>query len=128
MSYPPKELVLVDVEAESEVLWDSANQAMARRAGSTIYRGDGIRQTMVVLLHGAHMAEHLSPQEGFIHVLQGAIRLDGDGRSWEISAGQLLPVPPEKHSVTALQDTVFTLTVLRQAVINASTSHILEQR
>ena len=119
MSYPPKELVLVDLEAERKVLWDSAKQAMARRAGSTIYRGDGIRQTMVVLLHGAHMAEHSSPQEGFIHVLQGAIRLNGDGRSWEISAGQLLPVPPEKHSVTALQDTVLTLTVLRQAVMNA---------
>lgn len=119
MSYPPKELVLVDLEAERKVLWDSAKQPMARRAGSTIYRGDGIRQTMVVLLHGAHMAEHSSPQEGFIHVLQGAIRLNGDGRSWEISAGQLLPVPPEKHSVTALQDTVLTLTVLRQAVINA---------
>ncbi len=72
MSYPPKELVLIDLNSERNALWQSANEAVARRAGSTIYRGDGIRQTMVVLLHGAHMAEHSSPQEGFIHVIEGA--------------------------------------------------------
>ena len=118
MSYPPAQLQLVDLNAEQEVLRDAANNAVARRAGSTVYRGDGVRQTLVVILAGEEMAEHESPQEGFVHVLEGKIRLNGDNRSWEISTGQLFPVPPEKHSVTTLEDTVLTLTVLRQSVIN----------
>lgn len=118
MSYPPEQLQLVDLDAEQEVLWEAAKNAVARRAGSTVYRGDGVRQTLVVILSGEHMAEHESPQEGFLHVLEGRVRLNGDNRSWEIAAGQLFPIPPEKHSVTALDDTVLTLTVLRQSVIN----------
>ena len=89
MSYPPAQLQLVDLNAEQEVLRDAANNAVARRAGSTVYRGDGVRQTLVVILAGEEMAEHESPQEGFVHVLEGKIRLNGDNRSWEISAGQL---------------------------------------
>ena len=116
MSYPPEQLQLVDLKDEREVLRDAATNAVARRAGSTVYRGRGIRQTLVVILSGEHMAEHESPQEGFIHVLEGKVRLNGDDRSWEISAGQLFPVPPEKHSVTALEDSVLTLTVLRQEI------------
>lgn len=118
MSYPPEQLQLVDLNAERTVLWEAANTAVARRAGSTVYRGEGVRQTLVVILSGEQMAEHESPQEGFIHVLEGKVRMNGHDRSWEIAAGQLLPVPPEKHSVTALEDSVLTLTVLRQSVIN----------
>ena len=118
MSYPPEQLQLVDLDDEREILWDAARAAVARRAGSTVYRGDGVRQTLVVIFSGEQMAEHESPQEGFVHVLEGKVRLNGDNRSWEIAAGQLLPVPPEKHSVTALEDSVLTLTVLRQSVIN----------
>ncbi|HEY4558129.1 MAG TPA: LuxR family transcriptional regulator [Enteractinococcus sp.] len=118
MSYPPEELKLVDLDAEREILSEAARKAVARRAGSTLYRGDGVRQTMVVLLAGEEMAAHESPQEGFVHVMEGSVRLNGANRSWEIGSGQLLPVPPEKHSVTALEDSVLTLTVLRQSVIN----------
>lgn len=118
MSYPPAELKLVDLNAEQDVLRDSAQSAVARRAGSTVYRGDGVRQTMVVILAGEHMAEHWSPQEGFIHVMEGKVLLHGRDRNWEIAAGQMLPLPPEKHSVTAVEDSTLTLTVLRQSVIN----------
>ena len=118
MSFPPEQLQLVDLESERKILQDAARNAVARRAGSTIYRGDGVRQTLVVILKGEEMAEHESPQEGFVHVMEGKVRLKGQGRSWEIHSGHLLPLPPEKHSVLALEDSVLTLTVLRQSVIN----------
>lgn len=118
VSYPPEKLQLVDIDAERKFLWESAQNAVARRAGSTLYRGDGVRQTLVVILSGEEMGEHESPQEGFLHVIEGKIRLHGKDRSWDIAAGQLFPVPPEKHSVTALEDTVLTLTVLRQSIMN----------
>jgi|SRR5699024_3446524 len=113
MSSPPEDLQLVDFNAEQNHLKRTAHQAPARRAGSTLYRGDAMRQTMVVLLTGAEMAEHESPVEAFIHVLDGSVTIHGDQRYWEITAGELFPLPPEKHSVTANEDSVFTLTVLR---------------
>src|SRR5699024_9307997 len=84
------------------------------RAGSTLYRGDGLRQTMVAIVADAEMTEHDSPAEAFIHVLEGQVTIHGDNRQWQISAGNLFPIPPEKHSVTAYQNSVFTLTVLRK--------------
>lgn len=113
MSNPPEDLQLVDFNAEQRHLKETARRAPAQRAGSTLYRGDAMRQTMVVLLEGAEMAEHESPAEAFIHVLEGSITIHGNARKWQISAGELFPLPPEKHSVTANQETLFTLTVLR---------------
>ncbi|GAA2029848.1 hypothetical protein GCM10009720_07160 [Yaniella flava] len=117
MSHPPEELQLVDFDLEQQKLMDNARTATARRAGSTIFHGDGLRQTMVALLQDAELSDHESPPEAFIHVLQGKITVNGNGRSWNIIMGQLLPVPPERHSVTALEDTVLTLTVLRPPAI-----------
>ena len=118
MSYPPEALQPVDFELEQRKLVDDARTATARRAGSTIFHGDGLRLTMVALLQDAELSDHESPPEAFIHVLQGKITVNGSGRSWEISMGQLLPVPPERHSVTARTDTVLTLTVLRPAAVS----------
>lgn len=118
MSHPPEALEPVDFELEQRKLMDDAKTATARRAGSTIFHGDGLRLTMVALLQDAELSDHESPPEAFIHVLQGEITVNGSGRSWDISMGQLLPVPPERHSVTARTDTVLTLTVLRPAAIS----------
>lgn len=118
MSNPPEELKLVDFLGEQEILMEIARTADAKRAGSTLYRGDGLRQTMVALLAGTEMTEHVSPLEAFLHVLEGRITVHGDNRTWEIGAGELFPIPPERHSVTAKEDSVFTLTVLRQTPIH----------
>jgi len=114
MSHPPEELKIVDFSAEQQRLKQEAHDAPAKRAGSTLYRGEGVRQTMVAIVAGAEMTEHDSPVEAFIHVLEGQITIHGDNRQWQISAGNLLPIPPEKHSVSADQNSVFTLTVLRK--------------
>jgi len=114
MSHPPEELKIVDFSAEQQRLKQEAHDAPAKRAGSTLYRGDGLRQTMVAIVADAEMTEHDSPAEAFIHVLEGQVTIHGDNRQWQISAGNLFPIPPEKHSVTADQNSVFTLTVLRK--------------
>lgn len=120
MSSAPEELQLLDFNAEKERLLGLAQAAPAERAASTLYRGDGLRQTMVALLANAEMTEHESPPEAFIHVLSGEVTIHGAGRNWVVSAGELLPVPPERHSVTANNDSVFTLTVLRAAAAHQS--------
>lgn len=107
------QIVSIDINAQQEQLLTIASKAHARRAGRTLYHGDGLRQTMVALLSGAELAEHESPLEAFLYVLKGRITIHGHRRKWEVSAGEQIPIPPERHSVTAVTDSVITLTVLR---------------
>lgn len=86
----------------------------------TVHGGDGVlRQTMIVLLAGAELSEHDSPPEATLHVLAGTIRLIGFERAWELTADDLIPIPPERHSVTAVDDSTFLLTVRRDLTTSA---------
>src|SRR5690606_39178233 len=100
-----------------EVLLASARASTARRASSTVYGGPDLRlrQTAMALLAGAELGEHESPPEATLQVLVGRVRLSGAGRGWELSASGLLPIPPERHSLAALEDSVILLSVLRPA-------------
>lgn len=111
------EIRAITIQDQQLELLDIARNAHARRAGKTLYHGDGLRQTMVALLRDAELAEHESPLEAFLHVLQGKVEIQGDGRQWEVIAGEQIPIPPERHSLTAVADSVITLTVLRSVPI-----------
>lgn len=110
-------LQIVNLETASEELLSTARSARARRAASTLYGGRDmiLRQTAIALLADAELAEHDSPLEATLHVLHGRIVLRGNDREWELPAGDLIPIPPERHSVRALEDSVFLLTVIRAA-------------
>lgn len=105
----------VDLSVLETVLLAAASSVPARRAARTVHDGLQLRQTALALLAGAELAEHESPPEATLLVLAGRIRLHGQGRHWDIDAGMLLPIPPERHSVTAIDDSVFLLTVRRAA-------------
>lgn len=109
------ELDTVNIPEEQQRLLAVAQKAQARRAGRTIFHGDGMRQTMVALLANEELAEHESPLEAFLYILQGQVVIYGDNRQWTATTGELLPIPPERHSLTAVEDSVITLTVLRDA-------------
>ena len=86
---PPETTPIGDLNDEREVLLE-AKTAVARRAGSTVYHGDGVRQTLVVTLSGEQWP-NMSPSEGFLHVLEvkyGSMVTTGP----RIAAGQLFPV------------------------------------
>jgi quercetin dioxygenase-like cupin family protein len=111
----PSRPITTSVVAESARLLETARSSGSHRAADTLY-GDKdtlLRQTLIALLAGAELAEHSSPPEASLHVLSGSLRLIGDGRHWDLSAGDLVGIPLERHSVTALEDSVFLLTVLR---------------
>ena len=65
------------------------------------------------LWHGTELGEHDSPPEATLQVLTGRVRLIGLDREWELTAGELAPIPPERHSLAALEDSAVLLTVLR---------------
>lgn len=101
----------------TEELLATAGRSHARRAATTLYGGRDmiLRQTPIALLADAELAEHESPPEATLQVLRGRIVLHGADREWELVTGDLIPIPPERHSVRAIEDSVFLLTVIRAA-------------
>lgn len=108
----------IDLKALADDLLGKARGAHAHRAATTVYgdRDSLLRQTALALLKDTELAEHESPPEATLQVLTGRIRLNGQGREWELTGGEIVPIPPERHSVTALEDSVFLLSVRREPV------------
>jgi quercetin dioxygenase-like cupin family protein len=90
-----------------------AKQASSGRSAETVYGGHErtLRQTVIALVAGRGLGEHENPGEATVHVLQGRVRLNGDGHGWEGSPGDLLIVPTARHTLDALEDSVVLLTV-----------------
>ncbi|HEU4512111.1 MAG TPA: LuxR family transcriptional regulator [Nocardioidaceae bacterium] len=83
----------------------------AGRAAKTILSGTVMRATMIALGEGVEMAEHDSPPAATLYVVRGDVTLKSGSRSWRLTAGQLAPIPPERHGVVAHADSAILLTV-----------------
>lgn len=89
-------------------------KARAARSGRTaqgVYGGKYLKQTMLALAAGSQLAEHDSPPEATLQVIRGAVELSGGDESWALRAGDLMAIPPQRHSVTATEDAVFLLSI-----------------
>ena len=69
-----------------------------------------MRQTVIALAAGASLSEHDNPGEASIFVLHGRVRLDAGDEAWEARDHDLLDIPPERHSVAAVEDSAILLT------------------
>ena len=96
---------------------EAAGRVDARRASSTVVGGHDhvMRQTVVALLAGAALAEHENPGEATLYVISGRVELAAGGESWQGRAGDLIEIPPVRHSLTALEDSAVLLTAVPQA-------------
>lgn len=94
---------------------ERAQDASSGRSSSTVFGGHEqvLRQTVVALREGSSMTEHNSPGEATIIVLSGRVLLSTDSTSWEGRKGDLLIIPPERHSLEALKDAVVVLTTAK---------------
>jgi quercetin dioxygenase-like cupin family protein len=91
----------------------AAVQTTSGTSAKTVYGGHEhvLRQTLIGLRAGAVMAEHANPGEATLHVLAGRVRLVAGDDAWEGRVGDLLIVPPGRHSVEVLEDAAVLLTV-----------------
>ncbi len=96
---------------------DLAAAASAGRSAVTVYGGHDhvLRQTLIALTSGTSLSEHENPGEATIQVLAGRVRLLAGADSWPGSRGDLLVIPPSRHALEALDDSVVLLTVAKRS-------------
>ncbi|MFW6600354.1 cupin domain-containing protein [Propionibacteriaceae bacterium Y2011] len=91
----------------------TARTASSGRSADTVHGGSGhqLRQTVLALLAGQGLAEHDSPGDATLQVLQGSVRLTAGDEALDGTAGDLLVIPPTRHALEAVTDAVVLLTV-----------------
>ena len=101
--------------AHARELLERARREASGRSSDTLVGGHEqvLRQTVVALLAGQTLGEHEGPGEATLQVLRGRVRLSAPTATWEGWEGDLLIVPTERHSVTAIEDAAFLLTVAK---------------
>lgn len=83
------------------------------RSSATVYKGSRLALTVVALTQGAELSEHENPGEAIAQVLLGRMELHSGLDTWECVAGNLLVIPQARHTVRAVNDCAFLLTVVR---------------
>lgn len=92
----------------------AARDGRAGRSAHTVHGGHDhmLRQTLIALVGGAELAEHNSPGQATLQVLQGQVRVTAGADTWAGGPGDLLVIPQERHGLHADSDAVVLLTVL----------------
>ncbi|GAB3434576.1 cupin domain-containing protein [Actinophytocola sediminis] len=102
---------VTQVETLATELLDEARRNQAHRAARTLVNGMAQRATLIALAKDAEMAEHGSPTAGTLHVLAGQVRLHTHDQEWVLDKGSLANLPPQRHGLRALADSVVLLTI-----------------
>jgi quercetin dioxygenase-like cupin family protein len=105
------------LRALAEQQLEQARDASSGRAAVTVHGGHehDLRQTLIALAAERSLAKHESPGEATLQVLTGQVRLSTGDDTWEGESGDFLVIPPNRHDLTALTDTVVLLTVATRA-------------
>lgn len=102
---------VVDLAHEARTLLGQAHEARAGRASKSLLHGEHQRAVLIALTAGSELAEHESPLAATLQVVTGRARLTAGEDAWEVDTSQMLPIPPARHAVTALEDCALLLTV-----------------
>ena len=62
---------------------------------------------------GRELSEHENPGEASLRVIGGRVRLSAGDDGWELGAGGHVRIPPRRHGLVALEDSVVLLTMVR---------------
>jgi len=82
-----------------------------RSAGIVAHDGE-LRQTVIALTAGSSLGEHNSPNAATLQVWRGRVRVESPEGDVEARTGQLWVLTHERHSVHAVEDSVFLLTTV----------------
>jgi quercetin dioxygenase-like cupin family protein len=102
---------VTQVDTLAEELLAEARRNHARRAARTLVNGVAQRATLIAMAQDAEMSEHGAPTAATLHVLTGQVRLHTHDQEWLLDRGNLANLPPQRHGLRALADSVILLTV-----------------
>lgn len=90
-----------------------AASSSSGRSSQTIFGGHAqtLRQTVIGLTAGQGLSEHDTNGDATLVVLTGTLILVSGPNEWKGSPGDLLVVPKARHSVEAVDDVAFLMTV-----------------
>jgi quercetin dioxygenase-like cupin family protein len=108
----PADTDALDLGAAGAALLEEARSASKGHASRLVVGGSVQRAVLMALTAGAVLGEHESPPAATFHVLSGRARMyAADGAEWVVSAGGLVAIPPFRHGVEAIEDSIVLLTV-----------------
>src|SRR5439155_16635770 len=104
----------VSLDATAREQLDAARRNGAQRAATTLVGGHeyAMRQTVIALVAGASQSEHENPGEATLYVITGRVRLATGGEAWDARTGDLVEIPPARHSLLALEDSAVLFTAV----------------
>ncbi len=102
--------------ALARVELEAARDASSGRSAKTVYGGHEhlLRQTLIALRADETLAEHANPGEATLQVLHGRVVLKAGEDSWSGWDGDLIIIPDQPHSLTAVEDSTVLLTVVKR--------------
>lgn len=91
----------------------AAYASSSGRSSHLLHGGDGLalRQIVLALVGGRSLGEHDSPGDATLQVLTGRVRLSAGGDSVEAAVGDHLAIPPRRHDLAAIEDSVVLLSL-----------------
>lgn len=111
-------MVTIDLVAFAEQIKNEPSWKDSDRNAITVYKTNGLRIVLIALHAGAEMPKHTADGIISLQVLEGQIKFTTDQESVELGKGQMLALHERiPHSVMALQETVFLLTLTTKLVV-----------
>ena len=107
-SSTPEPVVLADVA--EQLVADLPGHASGRTA-RTVLSGHVLRAAVIALADGTELGEHDSPRGASLLCITGSVTVRSGQQEWRVEPGQLVAVPPTRHSVEAHGDSTILLTV-----------------
>lgn len=102
---------MATIEEKSTQLLKLARAAENGRQAKLLAKDGPLRQTVIALRTGVTLQEHNSPPAASLFVFKGKVKVTGQEES-VITEGELDILTHYRHSVEALEDSVFLLTTV----------------
>lgn len=101
-----------DLNALADEHLAAARASAHGRSAHRLLHEEPLRQTVIALTSGSALDEHNAPAAASLQVLRGRVRLTAASGDVELGAGELHPIPQERHGLLALEDAVVLLTAV----------------
>jgi len=110
-------LLTIDLPALLKQIKEESSWKDSKRNAITVFKTNGFCIVLIALHDGAEMARHIADGIISVQVLEGEMQFNTDLQSVQLSKGQMLTLHERiPHSVLALKETIFLLTLAVTAI------------